>query len=342
MQCKDTPYCPLCGKEGITRYRRLHDVLFGVPGQWDILICPISSCGVMWCNPRPIAEDLASAYKNYYTHGPSETEPQCKSPVKASLSNLMRDVYWASRYGYARKDKRKGGYLGIIPLISPVYRSYMDGDVMFLRAVTDGKVLDLGCGDGTRLRLLMELGWEGVGVDFDIHAIDRARGMGVDAYCGELTELGFADNSFDAIILRHVIEHIANPNAVLKECARLLKPDGQFIITTPNTRSIGQQYFAESWRGLEVPRHLTVYTCSALKNIVKHSGLRVKQCKSFHGAPILKESYFMHCDASKTGLIQARAKNKFFAVFILTICESILLHLGLDVGEQIVLTATKG
>jgi 2-polyprenyl-3-methyl-5-hydroxy-6-metoxy-1,4-benzoquinol methylase len=297
----------------------------------------------MWCDPRPLPVDLASAYQNYYTHGKKdETEQKIKSPVKSSLSKLMRNVYWASRYGYASKEKSKGDWLLIIPLISPVYRSYMDGDVMFRKSISGGgKVLDIGCGDGTRLSQLMELGWEGVGVDFDSQAISRARSKGMNAYCGELLELGLTDNSFDAIILRHVIEHIYNPAEVLKECMRLLKPGGQFVITTPNARSLGQQYFAEYWRGLEVPRHLIVYTCSALVDIAENSGLRVTQCKSFHGASILHESYFMCCGALKTGLIHTLQKNKFLSVFMLTIMESILLHLDRDVGEQIVLTATK-
>jgi len=58
-------------------------------------------------------------------------------------------------------------------------------------------------------------------------------GEGVDCAC-DACELPFTDESFDAVFCREVIEHVVDEYALLWEARRVLRPDGWFLITTPN------------------------------------------------------------------------------------------------------------
>ncbi|MDX1383494.1 MAG: class I SAM-dependent methyltransferase, partial [Thermoanaerobaculia bacterium] len=68
MRTQPKPSCILCGAEGRTLYHGLRDELAGTPGQWSLKRCSQVACGLVWLDPAPVAEDLASAYREYYTH----------------------------------------------------------------------------------------------------------------------------------------------------------------------------------------------------------------------------------------------------------------------------------
>jgi SAM-dependent methyltransferase len=91
---------------------------------------------------------------------------------------------------------------------------------------------------------------------------------------GQLPDLDLPDASFDAIVMNHVIEHIHDPRALLAECMRLLKKGGWLVATTPNARSTGLRQFGEHWRGLEVPRHLYLFTPEALDSAAESAGFQ--------------------------------------------------------------------
>ncbi|MCW2573685.1 MAG: class SAM-dependent methyltransferase [Frankiales bacterium] len=98
------------------------------------------------------------------------------------------------------------------------------------------RVLVVGCGDGIEAGVLARsLGAQTVGIDigheftFDHRAAAPAQLMEMDAQ-----SLSFPDNSFDLIYSFHALEHIESPEVALREMARVLSPDGGFIIGTPN------------------------------------------------------------------------------------------------------------
>jgi 2-polyprenyl-3-methyl-5-hydroxy-6-metoxy-1,4-benzoquinol methylase len=85
---------------------------------------------------------------------------------------------------------------------------------------------------------------------------------------------------FEAITAHHVIEHMHGPQAFLKECMRILRPDGILILTTPNINSLGHKIFNKYWRELDVPRHLYLFSTSSLKMFVENHGFRISQLRT--------------------------------------------------------------
>ena len=154
----------------------------------------------------------------------------------------------------------------------PKRRERLAHDVAYVPFKIGGRLLDVGCGAGNTLIRMRACGWDVVGVDFDEHALVSARSNGLSVFHGGLEDQGFPDDSFDVILMEHLIEHVPDVGALLGECRRLLKSDGMLVLMTPNACSLGHILFRQHWRGLEVPRHLRVYTPNALSTELEKNG----------------------------------------------------------------------
>jgi 2-polyprenyl-3-methyl-5-hydroxy-6-metoxy-1,4-benzoquinol methylase len=100
------------------------------------------------------------------------------------------------------------------------------------------RVLDLGCGLGGYSRALGERGHDCYALDVVDDYVERARGLGVraDVYDGE--RLPLDDRAVDTVVLIEVLEHLADPAALLREAARVARES--VLVTTPNcTQSFG-------------------------------------------------------------------------------------------------------
>ncbi len=107
----------------------------------------------------------------------------------------------------------------------------------FLEVGRDARfVLDLGCGNGRGTQLLREGGKQAVGLDISRRALIRARQNGgkipyLQGACD--APLPFASDSFDAVYSAEVVEHLLEPEAMIRECRRILKPGGVLFASTP-------------------------------------------------------------------------------------------------------------
>lgn len=99
------------------------------------------------------------------------------------------------------------------------------------------RVLDLGCGRGG----VVELFWRDVklatGLDPDSPSLSEHRATGMPIIRGVGESLPFAGESFDLIVCLWVLEHLREPEKVLREVHRVLRPGGHFVFLTPNLRN---------------------------------------------------------------------------------------------------------
>ncbi len=108
-----------------------------------------------------------------------------------------------------------------------------------LQSYAEGKILDLGCGDGTHVGLLIRMAGKPVemyGIDpsDNIIAVAQKRFPEAKFQAGSAYQLPYAENFFDLVYAIDVIEHLHEPKKMLAEVRRVLKPDGIMIIQTPN------------------------------------------------------------------------------------------------------------
>ena len=263
--------CYTCGRPGEWLYSGLRDVIYGAEGLWSFRRC--SGCGSVWLDPQPVPEDLPNVYPdNYLTHS-----EQVDGSAIGGLRTSIKLGVLAAAFGYGGvAPTRWAGILGNLASSLTMVRDSAGGVVMWLDGTTRGRLLDIGCGNGRFLATMKELGWEVVGFEPDPVAARIARErFGLEVADGALEHAGFADASFDAVTMSHVIEHVPDPITTLRQCRRLLKPGGRLVLLTPNAASLGHRRFRNAWLGLDPPRHLFIFSPPALATVADKAGLRV-------------------------------------------------------------------
>lgn len=268
--------CFLCGAQGSTIYPGLRDRIFNAPGKWNLKRCSNKQCGHIWLDPMPLKEDILVAYQDYHTPG---SERSAKPPsLRRQLSRFWDRCYLLRKYGYGGLGTSFWVKLiGFYRSFQPVRSATLDFTAMYLRVVPGGRLLEIGCGGGDNLKAFQEMGWAVEGVDFDPKAVGSAREKGLLVRQGSMEEQNYLNDSFDAVILSHLIEHIHDPLHLLQECRRILKLGGKLVVVTPNVASLGHILFGESWLSLDPPRHLHLFSPHALSFMVSKAGFQNKK-----------------------------------------------------------------
>ncbi len=235
-------------------------------GQWDLSRC--DACGAAYLSPRPVPDAIGRAYDVYFTHEPPP------DPAPPGLLPAIR------RAGVNGHLNRHLGYHGrpSSRLLSWLVRLVPGGRAHAQRTVRSvpapppgGCILDVGCANGAYLVAMRARGWRVQGVETDPQAITFARAAGIEVVEGVL-DARIADASVDAVTLGHVIEHVHDPLALLLECRRVLRPGGTIWVATPNLDASGRRVFGEDYVQLDAPRHLVLFTRSALRALLARAG----------------------------------------------------------------------
>jgi SAM-dependent methyltransferase len=101
-----------------------------------------------------------------------------------------------------------------------------------------GRVLEVGCGEGYGIPILAPLTSEYNAIDKYANDVSRfSEGIAQARFMQmSVPPLGFADAQFDYAVSFQVIEHIEDDEGLVREIARVLKPGGKLILTTPNIK----------------------------------------------------------------------------------------------------------
>jgi SAM-dependent methyltransferase len=149
-------------------------------------------------------------------------------------------------------------------------------------------VLDIGGGSGWLAGLLREVDpriRKTQIVDIDAGARSLAESAGHRFFCG-LIEDFVSDDRYHAILMLNLIEHVADPVAVLKRASELLAPGGRIYVKTPNFRALDAKLFRnKNWGGYHCPRHFVLFTRESFTLVSSKAGLAVKEFKYTQGAP---------------------------------------------------------
>lgn len=153
---------------------------------------------------------------------------------------------------------------------------------MVLDNFKEKSVIDIGCGDGFLLKKLLEKNKniKALGVDISPVAVEKAKENGVECRLLDITErLPFEDNSFESVILLDVLEHMLQPEPVLREAVRVA---GEYVyISVPNFVSLPARIQVLLGR---VPENNTVRkghifwtTRQVIHLLIKKCGLKVEK-----------------------------------------------------------------
>lgn len=144
----------------------------------------------------------------------------------------------------------------------------------YIRPYLENKrVLDLGCGTGEYLETLTK---DSVGVEISIPSIQICLSKNLKIVQADLNnKLPFLNNSFEAVLCSHVLEHVESPINLLKECNRILKKCGLLIVCLPTEYSIVRilrdNYFKEH------KSHLYGFSISNIRKLYEYTGFETKK-----------------------------------------------------------------
>lgn len=206
---------------------------------------------------------------------PKESRPQAKEHYSS--------VYYAPEYS-GRKNLEEAFYYRL-PLIRRFLKS-------------GAKILEVGAASGDFLHILQGLGYDINGIELSSRAVEKARqNYGISIKEGTLAEGGFEDD-FDAILMYHVLEHVDDPRALLKEASRALQRGGLLIIEVPNPKSIDSLSQKLLGSILDYPNHVYAFPPFVLKSMLKEAGFEIIfEQKSF---PYLITSFVKKLFGSKS------------------------------------------
>jgi methionine biosynthesis protein MetW len=155
-----------------------------------------------------------------------------------------------------------------------------------LEAEPPGRLLDVGCAGGELAALLATRGWRVEGAEAEPALVEAARARGVETRAVDLDRgaLPWPDGAFDAAVAAEVIEHVIDTDHVLAEIARVLRPGGALVITTPNLASLENRLRLLLGRypmwmdvGVEGTGHVRYYTPRMLRHQLARHGLHVER-----------------------------------------------------------------
>lgn len=142
-----------------------------------------------------------------------------------------------------------------------------------------GNILDVGAGTGAFLNSMKHASWNCTGIEPDKVAREKA----FDLYAIRLQEAEQIDSlpseTFDAITLWHVLEHVHELHKYVEQLKNLLLPDGKLFIAVPNYTSGDEKIYDKYWAAYDVPRHLYHFSPKSMEMLLNTHGLRVEKIK---------------------------------------------------------------
>ena len=133
------------------------------------------------------------------------------------------------------------------------------------------QLLDIGCGTGWTTRVYADHGFSVTGLEPSQVRADYARQhYGINVVCDYMENAEF-DKMFDVVVLRHIIEHFADPAAIIEKIRSFLKPDGLVLMVVPNIECLGRRLFETNWEWV-LPWHCNFFNRSSAQRLLTEQG----------------------------------------------------------------------
>ncbi len=240
--------CPNCSNNDIVEKYCVPDRHYGVKGNFTLHQC--NMCKLVFLNPMFNDEELAKFYPedDYYSYYVDFKTEKKVNPIKELIKKII----------YPKKEE----------------------DTF----TTPGKVLDIGCGNGWVLYNFLKKGWQVAGVEPSKIAAEIGNKSNLNIHNGTLLSANYSANEFDYVRSNHAFEHIYNPNEVLAEMYRVLKPNGKMMMGIPNYNGINSKIAKKYWYYLGAPVHTFNYSPKNITQILAKHNFEVTTIKYVSGA----------------------------------------------------------
>jgi len=140
-----------------------------------------------------------------------------------------------------------------------------------------GRLLDLGCNVGTCLVSARERGWDTQGLEINEEAAAFCRReRALDVRTGVLEHDTYAPESFDLVMMADVVEHLVDPFETLRRVARVLRPEGLVLISTPDI-----ERWAARLLQVKPEEHLYYFSPATIRTALRQAGLETVRVQGY-------------------------------------------------------------
>ena len=235
--------CPICDNSIFKNLFNLHDDRYGEPNLYSIKEC--KECGHYCTSPRIKNKNLDNLYGTFY--------PRKNIDLKSIVQEAQNQRYKFSRFLRWLKDNNNQGQF------------YSKKDDLFL---------DIVCGSGLSLLEAENPGAKSFGLEADPNVKIIGKILNLNIFQGSLKDSTFKDIKFDLIIMNQIIEHIPEPDILLKKLTTKLTQNGLIIISFPNVNSFWKFLFKEKLINWHVPYHLHHFKGKNFERLLNKCGFQ--------------------------------------------------------------------
>jgi len=144
-----------------------------------------------------------------------------------------------------------------------------------LDGIRPGDALDIGAAGGGNTRVLRDLGWRPVALEYGAEGAEVAHERGLLTLRADATRLPVDDASLDLIVAFDILEHIEDDDLAVSEVARILRPDGTFLVAVPADPKLWSAHD-------EAVDHVRRYTRETLSSVLHRGGFDVVDMTSWN------------------------------------------------------------
>lgn len=233
--------CPACGGTLAAPSLAAPDRNYSLPGDFTVACC--ESCGIGVTLPEVEEAQLESLYPSTYG-----THERLMTGVLGLVSRAVQGLQsWQSLR------------------TAPLER---------IAKVPAGRLLEVGCGRADVGSWFVRRGWVVVGIEPSAQACVIARSRGVQACTGTFAKVQIEPGTYDAVVFRHSLEHVADPVENLRRAHQALRDGGAAIVSVPNFGGWQSRRFGRDWFMLDLPRHRFHFTAGALRAMFARAGFQ--------------------------------------------------------------------
>ena len=242
--------CPLCGEISGKPVLHTRDYLTNSPTFYSIIKC--SKCALERTQPIPLPESIDFFY------------PESYGPYSSSGKKIKRPI-----------NHSRNGFLSLIKYAFSII--YPKAKIIPETHLQNSRILDYGCGSGKFLSELQCNNCEKIAVDFSEVSLSKAASLGLRTVNVKdcLSDVG--EETCDVVTAFMVFEHLHDPVSHLITINKLLKANGIFILSTPDSASLIRKVFRSYCYDIQTPTHLLHYNKQTLERLITASGLKIKK-----------------------------------------------------------------
>jgi SAM-dependent methyltransferase len=243
------------------------------PGLHDRAIAAVASSELLQLSPCPIC-GASEARPRFAIEGLPNRVVVCAGCGLGLLHPLPGDAeiraFYPDDYYGEPGVKFRGFVEGLVRWIGERHLGFLSQGLP-----RGARILDVGCGRGVILGALADRGFEVHGQEISAQAARGADPRAELRIANSLADAGYAAESFDQIVIWHVLEHLRDPRATLAEAQRISRRGARLIVAVPNFSSLQAQWSGAAWFHLDLPRHLYQFPLGGLRKLLGVTGFEV-------------------------------------------------------------------